>query len=55
MNIRAKLVEICNAFNAHDLDHGFADDCVLEMPKRCERFGPRFGVSTMCGKPGYAF
>ena len=35
MNIRAKLVEICDAFNAHDLDRimsSFADDCVLEMP-----------------------
>ena len=36
MNIRAKLVEICEAFNAHELDRimeFFADDCVLEMPK----------------------
>ena len=45
MNIRAKLVEICNAFNAHDLNRimsFFADDCVLEMPKACEPYGPRF-------------
>jgi hypothetical protein len=37
---RAKLVEICDAFNAHDLDRIMrfvADDCVLEMS-----YGSRF-------------
>jgi len=45
MNIRAKLVEICDAFNAHDLDRimeFFADDCVLEMPKGSKPYGSRF-------------
>jgi len=45
MNIRAKLVEICDAFNAHDLDRimrFFADDCVLEMPKGSIPYGSRF-------------
>jgi ketosteroid isomerase-like protein len=35
MNILASLTELCDAFNAHDLDRImslFADDCVLEMP-----------------------
>ena len=42
MNIRAKLIDICDAFNAHDLDRimtFFADDCVLEMPKGSKPFG----------------
>jgi ketosteroid isomerase-like protein len=45
MNIRAKLVEICDAFNAHDRNRimsFFADDCVLETPEGCEPYGPRF-------------
>jgi ketosteroid isomerase-like protein len=45
MNIREKLEEICDAFNAHDLDRimrFFADDCVLEMPRGREPFGSRF-------------
>jgi ketosteroid isomerase-like protein len=45
MNIRAKLGEICDAFNAHDLNRimsFFADDCVLEMPKGREPYGSRF-------------
>jgi ketosteroid isomerase-like protein len=45
MNIRAKLIEICDAFNAHDLDRVmgfFADDCVLEMPKGSKPYGSRF-------------
>ena len=35
-DIRAKLIEICKTFNAHDLDRImtlFADDCILEMPR----------------------
>jgi len=53
MNIRAKLVEICDAFNAHDLDRimgFFADDCVLEMPKGSKPYGSRFEGGTMSGK-----
>ena len=45
MDIRARLVEICDAFNAHDLDRimrFFADDCVLEMPKGNKPYGSRF-------------
>jgi ketosteroid isomerase-like protein len=45
MSIRTKLVEICDAFNAHDLDRimaYFADDCVLEMPRGPEPHGCRF-------------
>ena len=45
MNIRAKLLEILDAFNAHDLDRimgFFADDCVLEMPKGSKPYGSRF-------------
>jgi ketosteroid isomerase-like protein len=36
MDIRSTLVELCEAFNAHDLDRimaFFSDDCVLEMPR----------------------
>jgi ketosteroid isomerase-like protein len=45
MDIRAKLVEICDAFNTHDLDRimsFFADDCVLEMPRGNKPYGSRF-------------
>ncbi len=45
MDIRTKLVEICDAFNVHDLDQimeFFADDCVLEMPRGSEPHGSRF-------------
>jgi ketosteroid isomerase-like protein len=45
MNIRASLTELCEAFNAHDLDRImslFADDCVLEMPRGSSPFGTRF-------------
>jgi ketosteroid isomerase-like protein len=45
MNIRAKLVEICDASNAHDPDRimsFFADDCMFEMPKGREPYGSRF-------------
>ncbi len=36
MDIRSTLSELCEAFNAHDLDRimaCFSDDCVLEMPR----------------------
>jgi ketosteroid isomerase-like protein len=36
MDIPSTLKELCEAFNAHDLDRimtFFADDCVLEMPR----------------------
>jgi ketosteroid isomerase-like protein len=45
MNIRSRLVGLCEAFNAHDLDRimtYFADDCVLEMPRGSEPYGSRF-------------
>ncbi len=44
MEIRKKLTELCDAFNAHDLDRimaCFADDCVLEM-KGNKPYGSRF-------------
>jgi ketosteroid isomerase-like protein len=45
MDIRAALVELCDAFNAHDLDRImalFADDCVLEMPRGTSPWGSRY-------------
>lgn len=45
MDIRSALIELCDAFNAHDLDRImalFADDCVLEMPRGAEPWGSRF-------------
>ena len=44
MDIRKRLVDLCDAFNAHDLDRimgMFADDCVLETPRGTERWGSR--------------
>lgn len=44
-DIRGKLVGLCDAFNAHDLDRimmFFADDCVLEMPRGPHAWGARF-------------
>jgi len=46
--IRSTLIELCDAFNAHDLDRImglFADDCILEMPR-----GPRPWGSRLEGK-----
>jgi ketosteroid isomerase-like protein len=45
MDIRSTLTELCEAFNAHDLDRimeFFADDCVLEMPRGSQPWGSRF-------------
>jgi ketosteroid isomerase-like protein len=45
MDIRSMLTELCDAFNAHDLDRimrFFADDCVLEMPRGPHPWGARF-------------
>jgi len=45
VNLRAQLIELCDAFNAHDLDRImalFAEDCVLEMPRGGEPWGSRF-------------
>ena len=45
MDIGSALTELCNAFNAHDLDRImvlFADDCVLEMPRGTMPCGARF-------------
>ena len=44
-DIRGKLVGLCEAFNAHDLDRimmFFAEDCVLEMPRGPHAWGARF-------------
>jgi ketosteroid isomerase-like protein len=45
MDIRSTLTQLCEAFNAHDLDRimtFFSDDCVLEMPRGREPWGSRF-------------
>jgi ketosteroid isomerase-like protein len=45
MDIRRILDELCDAFNAHDLDRimsFFAEDCVLEMPRGSQPWGTRF-------------
>lgn len=45
MDIRSTLMELCKAFNAHDLDGimtYFSDDCVLEMPRGNQPWGTRF-------------
>ena len=44
-DIGGKLVGLCEAFNAHDLDGimmFFAEDCVLEMPRAPHAWGARF-------------
>lgn len=44
-SMRDLLHELCEAFNAHDLDRimrVFADDCVLEMPRGSKPWGARF-------------
>ena len=44
-DIRSVLIELCAAFNAHDLDRimaCFAEDCVLEMPRGQEPWGTRY-------------
>jgi ketosteroid isomerase-like protein len=45
MDIRSTLTELCDAFNAHDLNRimtFFSDDCVLEMPRGRDPWGSRF-------------
>jgi len=45
MDIRSIMKELCEAFNAHDLDRimtFFSDDCVLEMPRGNQPWGARF-------------
>jgi ketosteroid isomerase-like protein len=45
MDIRSTLKELCEAFNAHDLDRImalFSGDCVLEMPRGNQPWGARF-------------
>lgn len=45
MDIRSTLIELCDAFNAHDLDRImalFADDCILEMPRGADPWGSRY-------------
>jgi ketosteroid isomerase-like protein len=44
MKIRQTLDDLCDAFNAHDLDRimdFFAEDCVLEMPRGPQPWGTR--------------
>ena len=44
-SIIALLEDICDAFNAHDLDRimkFFADDCILQMPRGPDRHGRRY-------------
>ena len=44
MDIRPILLELCAAFNAHDLDRImalFVEDCVLEMPRGDKPWGAR--------------
>jgi len=44
MDIRSTLIDLCAAFNAHDLDRimaHFSDDCVLEMPRGTHPWGAR--------------
>ncbi len=44
MDIRSTLRELCEAFNAHDLDRimtFFSEDCVLEMPRGSQPCGTR--------------
>jgi ketosteroid isomerase-like protein len=44
MNIRSKLADLCDAFNAHDLDRimaCFSDECILEMPRGSMPWGTR--------------
>jgi steroid delta-isomerase-like uncharacterized protein len=43
-DIRETLAQLCEAFNAHDLDRimtFFAEDCVLEMPRGPHPWGAR--------------
>jgi ketosteroid isomerase-like protein len=43
-SIGEKLKQLCDTFNAHDLDgvmRHFADDCVLEMPRGDKPWGSR--------------
>ena len=45
MDIRSTLKQLCEAFNAHDLDRimtVFAEDCVLQMPRGSKPWGARF-------------
>ena len=45
----ATLKAVLEAFNAHDLDRivsFFADDCVLEMPRRPDPWGTRYTGSA---------
>ena len=45
MDIRPILLELCAAFDAHDLDRImdlFADECVLDMPRGPDPWGSRY-------------
>ena len=45
MDVRPILLELCAAFNAHDLDRimeMFADECVLDMPRGPDPWGSRY-------------
>jgi steroid delta-isomerase-like uncharacterized protein len=51
LDMRSMLIELCEAFNAHDLDRImmlFADDCLLEMPRGSHPWGSRFeGIAAV--------
>jgi ketosteroid isomerase-like protein len=45
MDLHRQLTDLCDAFNAHDLDlimTYFAEDCILEMPRGHDPWGSRF-------------
>lgn len=45
MDIRSSLVDLCKAFNEHDINRimtFFSNDCVLEMPRGASPWGTRF-------------
>ncbi|WP_244483720.1 nuclear transport factor 2 family protein [Rhizobium sp. Root482] len=49
MDLRRRLRDLCDAFNAHDIDlimTYFAEDCILEMPRGQHPWGSRFEGKT---------
>ena len=49
MDLRRRLGDLCDAFNAHDLDrimNYFAEDCILEMPRGHDPWGSRLEGKT---------
>jgi ketosteroid isomerase-like protein len=53
MDIRKRLTELCDAFNAHDLDRImvlFSDDCALQMPRGKHPMGLSFRGQAECSR-----